>query len=373
MVKAVDLRVPERPIWIRRIGKQTVVVRQIELGADFVPLMMPPGTLTVLRLTSSRQLQNDDRTSECQKFPQKNQQLGTKHSLNLLLMMCVSTPSPEVSSDPLEHKSFDFGRLHSQWLQNSRGNSLYLVVVTNASLISTNMNTHDSKEHKSPLITRKHFEFIRVKAEPKRALVRPHVDQSKPISGIDLIALFIVVESGDIIQGFCYAAPNSRYLDSLRFAASATATGTAIAITHAQSNLNYHSKDSVPALTDEQGNKLNLKILEKNNKADLQSNVPKSLLGIAHTKSPVTLRRDLPPLKLLDAIHEPIHAITRPLLSHHSPPATRPRTRRYSPPVHRQIHHSCTPNSQNLSYKCRKFDMRIHLSAPKLSFPDPGD
>lgn len=86
-----------------------------------------------------------------------------------------------------------------------------------------------------PLVTRKHFEFIRVKAEPKRALVRPHVDQSKPISGIDLIALFIVVESGDIIQGFCYAAPNSRYLDSLRFAASATATGTAIAITHGNS------------------------------------------------------------------------------------------------------------------------------------------
>lgn len=45
--------------------------------------------------------------------------------------------------------------------------------------------------------------------------VRPHMDQSTPISSVDLVALFVIKEGGDIVQGFCNRAPNSRRLDSL--------------------------------------------------------------------------------------------------------------------------------------------------------------
>lgn len=64
--------------------------------------------------------------------------------------------------------------------------------------------------------------------------VRPHVDQPKTVSSIDLIVLFIVEKGSDIFQGFCNCAPNSGSLDTLlSVATSATmllATGTATAI-----------------------------------------------------------------------------------------------------------------------------------------------
>jgi hypothetical protein len=67
-------------------------------------------------------------------------------------------------------------------------------------------------------------------------------------------------------------------------------------------------------------------------KENLELNIAKSLLGIAHTKRSISLRADLPSHKLLDTIYDPFRPL--PLPRDDSPSVTRPWTRRDTPPIH---------------------------------------
>uniref|UniRef100_A0A7C9E1X7 Uncharacterized protein n=1 Tax=Opuntia streptacantha TaxID=393608 RepID=A0A7C9E1X7_OPUST len=66
----------------------------------------------------------------------------------------------------------------------------------------------------------------------------------------------------------------------------------------------------------------------------LQANIAKSLLGIAHTESTITFGANLSPLKLLDAMNEPINPSSSPLLRHYPPNTARSRVCRYPSSVH---------------------------------------
>lgn len=64
-----------------------------------------------------------------------------------------------------------------------------------------------------------------------QTLVRPHMDQTKPISSINLIALFVIKECGNVFQGFCNSAPHASSFGSfLRVASTPTAVSIAGAI-----------------------------------------------------------------------------------------------------------------------------------------------
>ena len=67
---------------------------------------------------------------------------------------------------------------------------------------------------------------------------------------------------------------------------------------------------------------------------NLQANIAKSLLGIAHTESTITFGANLSPLKLLDAMNEPINPSSSPLLRHYPPNTARSRVCRYPSSVH---------------------------------------